>query len=526
MWILRFLTGPTAGQTVALKKASTLIGRGPNCDVRIPSPSISKEHTRIELFEDKVIVSDAGSRNGTYLNGVQIRTAKAVSGDRIAIHDIIAEIHLVPENWAPMPQMPRNFHPQVSGNTAINYQYESQMEPPPPAPRTSKLPEVIARSQEFLDKEILPGVLKLPEMFDFAYVLGGFMLLFIVLVTSLSTIPLIRILKVSIEEESQRHALTIATTLASANKPAIIAGTDSAVSVDIATSRPGVKKALVISNLDGNIIAPATLAGTYPQLDYVHEGRKLGKESVKQIDDDTIIAMVPISIYSPEKGEVSVSAYAVVYFDMSAMAVDNSQIISLFITTLFIALVVGSILFFFLYKVVEHPFRSLNNQLDVALKEGRDTVSVTYRFPALQTLSDNISSTLTRALNGSENASGKAIEHDRNREISNLVQLMGFATVGVHAHDLTIAAVNPAFESRTGISAEKAAHMTVNEISDQALKLSIKDLIERLDQNPDELASNELEFSGEDFNIVAQAVFGTAKIAYYLIVLLPVEEGE
>jgi hypothetical protein len=118
------------------------------------------------------------------------------------------------------------------------------------------------------------------------------------------------------------------------------------------------------------------------------------------------------------------------------------------------------------------------------------------------------------------------MEHDRNREIANLVELIGFAAIGIHAHDLSIASVNQAFESRTGMSATQLGALTVNEINDQALKLSVKDLIERVDQAPDSIASNELEFSGHNFQVVAQAVFGTTKISYYIVVLLPTEEGE
>ena len=106
MWILRFLNGPLAGQVVPLSKHSMLIGRSPSCDVKIPSGNVSKEHTRIEVFDDKVIVSDAGSRNGTFLNGVQIRSSKAKSGDKIAIHDIFFEIQKVPEQWAQQYRQP------------------------------------------------------------------------------------------------------------------------------------------------------------------------------------------------------------------------------------------------------------------------------------------------------------------------------------------------------------------------------------------------------------------------------------
>src|SRR5262249_52788377 len=155
-----------------------------------------------------------------------------------------------------------------------------------------KLPHWAQRSRAYMDDHVLPGVYKIPEMFEFKWVLAGFMFLFILTVTSLSTIPLIRILKSSVEQQSQQHALTIATTLARVNRQALKDGMDTAVTVDIAITRPGVKKALIISNLDGNVISPPSLAGTFPDLPFIHEARKLNKEAVKQIDDNTVAAVV------------------------------------------------------------------------------------------------------------------------------------------------------------------------------------------------------------------------------------------
>jgi hypothetical protein len=542
MWILRFLNGPLAGQIVPLTKHSTLLGRAPNCDVKLPSGNVSKEHTRIEVFDDKLIISDAGSRNGTFLNGIQIRSSKAKSGDKIAVHDIIFEVQQVPENWRPQFNNPYAAYGtpagrsggQIAGNVAYQMHPGYAPEPPEDAPAGSplaglmqdKLPRWTAQSQAYMERVVLPGVYRLPEMFEFKWVLAGMMAVFILMVTALSTVPLIRILKASIEEESQQHAMTIATTLARVNIPALAQGLDSGVNVDIAASRPGVKKAYILSNVDGNIIAPAAQAGVFPDLPYVHEGRKLDKESVKQVDDNTVVAMVPVRFYNAETGSQAITAWAVVHYDMSSLAVDNSQVLSLFITTLFISLLLGFVLFYFLYKMIEHPIREMNVQLDTALKEGHETVSVRYMFPALQLLVSNVSSALSRAVNGSEQNQGpRALEHDRNREVANLVELIGFAAMGVRAEDLSVAAANQAFESRIGMSAAQLTTLSVNEINDQALKLSVKDLIERLDQNPDELASNELEFSGLNFQVVAQAIYGSAKIAYYLIVLLP-KEGE
>lgn len=540
MWIIRFLNGPLAGQIVPLTKSSTLIGRAPNCDIKIPSGSVSKEHTRIEIFADKVIISDAGSRNGTFVNGVQVRSNKAKSGDKVGIHDILFEVQQVPDSWAQRFQQPYQVYgqPPIQGNVAY------QQGPPPnfsanpsddPAdygvasdePLSMKIPRLVDAASNYIDRVAMPAIYQLPEMFEFRWVLAGFMATFIFLVTMLSIIPLTRILQTSIEEESQHHALTIATTLARINRPFLISGQETASNVEIATSRPGVKKAYIISNIDGNIIAPSSNAGSYPDLPFIHEARKDSKEAVKQIDSNTVIAMVPVQVFNQDTGSPAVTHWAVILYDMTTLAVNSSQILSLFITTLAIALTLGILLFLIFYKLIEYPIRSMNEQLDLALKEGQETIHVSYNFPAMQLLASNVSSALTRALHGSGEPAHKGIiEHDRNREVMNLVELIGFAAMGIRAADLTIAAVNQAFETRIGISGSQLTTMAVNELNDQALKLSIKDLIERIDQNPDEMASNELEFSGLNFQIVAQAVFGSAKIAYYLIVLLPAGEGE
>src|SRR4051812_48816458 len=136
MWILRFLNGPLAGQIVPINKDSMLIGRAPNCDVRIPSPNVSKEHTRIELFDDKLIISDAGSRNGTFLNGVKVRSSKGRNGDKIGIHDIFIEVQKVPDQWAarlaqPYPPQYGGPPPAYGGGPAYQMQAMAQGGPEP-----------------------------------------------------------------------------------------------------------------------------------------------------------------------------------------------------------------------------------------------------------------------------------------------------------------------------------------------------------------------------------------------------------
>ena len=559
MWALRLLSGPMAGQIFPLKSGTNTVGRAPHCEVKLPSSGVSKEHAKLDVLEGKIVLVDLKSRNGTFVNGVQIKSSKIKSGDKIAFHDMMMEIHQLtaqqlqqyqafaarmqqrrppPSTAAPPPSS--SYH----GNVAFQPQpYPQGMQAPnafAASPADSHMPEgqraptfagpgnkleFLNWLRNYVDTVMLPGVYRLPELLEFRLVLMGFMAAFIFFTTSLSSIPLMTILKSSIERESQRRALTIARTLAQINRPALMQGLESSVSIDIAAREPGVEKALIISHIDGNVIAPASLAGTYPDLPFIHTARRLGKESVEQINSSRIGALVPIEFFNAETGANQTAAYAVVIYDMGALSVDDGRTLSLFIQTFAIALIIGSILFFFMYKIIEFPIVRLNSQLDTALREGQSDVQTTYQFPALVNLVSNINSALSRV--GAAASSGGSPQHERDRhsEMTNIVELMGFGALAVSGHDLTITAVNPAFEQRTGTSASTLVHNTVDKITDQALKLSLQDLIERLNTSPDQMATNDLEFSGQNFQIAGQAVFGNQRVAYFLFVLLPTDGG-
>jgi DNA-binding winged helix-turn-helix (wHTH) protein len=47
----------------------TLVGRGEECGLRLPSTGVSRIHARIRADEHAVWVSDEGSKNGTWVNG-------------------------------------------------------------------------------------------------------------------------------------------------------------------------------------------------------------------------------------------------------------------------------------------------------------------------------------------------------------------------------------------------------------------------------------------------------------------------
>lgn len=77
----------TVGEEFDLDSTPLTVGRGAQNDVSIEGDEFaSAHHARVEPRRDGVWVSDAGSTNGTYVNGVRIdRPRKLAQGDVVRV---------------------------------------------------------------------------------------------------------------------------------------------------------------------------------------------------------------------------------------------------------------------------------------------------------------------------------------------------------------------------------------------------------------------------------------------------------
>ncbi|WP_343716465.1 FHA domain-containing protein [Inquilinus sp.] len=62
------------------------IGRSDDCQLSLDDPLVSRRHATLDVRTDGVMLSDLGTRNGTYLNSVRINGQSEVQdGDKITI---------------------------------------------------------------------------------------------------------------------------------------------------------------------------------------------------------------------------------------------------------------------------------------------------------------------------------------------------------------------------------------------------------------------------------------------------------
>src|SRR4051812_15473907 len=52
--------------------ADTVIGRSPECNLKIASSLVSRKHCRITITDTQVSIRDFGSANGTFVDGKQV----------------------------------------------------------------------------------------------------------------------------------------------------------------------------------------------------------------------------------------------------------------------------------------------------------------------------------------------------------------------------------------------------------------------------------------------------------------------
>ena len=68
------LSGKHSGKRLTLSGEEAVIGRDDDCQVRLTSQEISRRHCRIVMTGETIVVTDLGSRNGTFINDIAIQS--------------------------------------------------------------------------------------------------------------------------------------------------------------------------------------------------------------------------------------------------------------------------------------------------------------------------------------------------------------------------------------------------------------------------------------------------------------------
>jgi len=138
---------------INLPMGEIIIGRGPECYLRVDEPMVSRRHARLRVSQTSVTLEDLGSRNGSRVNGINATSVVTLnSGDILGIG---TQQFTLDREDDPSPHRPTVTHmpdwTQKSGNTAVSVAQsfsDVNVSPvsvgPPPAPPANGPGPVVA----------------------------------------------------------------------------------------------------------------------------------------------------------------------------------------------------------------------------------------------------------------------------------------------------------------------------------------------------------------------------------------------
>ena len=89
---LMIVAGEGMGTKFGLSPGEVVIGRGEKADIRIKDVKASSRHCKIFVQEDRIVVTDLKSRNGTFVNGIAQPMTDLTPGDRLVVGTTVFEL--------------------------------------------------------------------------------------------------------------------------------------------------------------------------------------------------------------------------------------------------------------------------------------------------------------------------------------------------------------------------------------------------------------------------------------------------
>lgn len=543
MWTIRFLSGPLVGKSFELKE-HLLFGRDSACDVIITEQGVSKQHAEITVTDGEVIIRDLGSSNGTFVNGYKIKNQKLKLGDKVSFYQVVAEVGigqasiLLPVLGAVDSAAEKGLSIRAEGNptpsntpggqwAAPSLAQNGEGRPieggePKPKRKIESPDQLVDSATAFINEKVMPNVYQMTEHLSFRTLFLGVMAVFLIAVTVLSVIPLYMVTSESVQNEAFLRAVSVARGVANINESRFRDGEMQRFTTDMTFKERGIEDVYVIGR-DGVVLAPLEQSGAAPKhVSFARKVRGQPREFVESVGT-SVLAAVPIIIFDPDQQQNVAKAHVVVSYSPEVLSFNDARLFSLFIQVLVIGLIVGGLLFYILYKLIEYAFRSIYRGLDEAIRAGADQVVVNFNFPIVQDLVTIMNSLLARVQNS--DPSPLSTVSNRSVELKNILDLMPYPSLMVRK-DRSIVHVNSAFCQMLNVQSDQLSQKSIFEIPDQAMQQNLNFLMDQSFLNTSQVVTDSLDISGHQFLISCQAITLEAdEVDAFVLSISPHEEA-
>jgi transcriptional regulator with GAF, ATPase, and Fis domain len=115
--------GPDRGARVASRSDELSIGSAEGNDLRLTDPAVSRHHCALHADERGLCIIDLGSRNGTFVNDVELVSAYVRSGARIRIGQSTVQVRVLDRDLQQPISSGDRLGPLIGGSPAMRRMY-------------------------------------------------------------------------------------------------------------------------------------------------------------------------------------------------------------------------------------------------------------------------------------------------------------------------------------------------------------------------------------------------------------------
>jgi hypothetical protein len=488
----------------------------------LSSGKVSKRHCALMVARNEVLLRDEGSTNGTFVNGTLIRKLALKPGDKVGVGEFVLEL-----TSTSMPMTQPQFNSVATPLPLSN------------APQTAHLrhESVVAAPDDFAGKvkftfegKVMPFFYGSLMKNEYRSIVSALFLVMVVAAVIGTAVPMSDLAENSVRTEAMLRAKVIAREVADRFSPAIASHAESQIDLSFLENEETVKM-VVITDTNLQIIAPQArinqvLGGGREAAFAVRAAKEFKEGREKGIGgllSDHVAAFVePIKVTDPKQVKSFVAAMVVVSIDFSSNALSSGELGVSYGIGFLIAGILGFLAFSILMRLTMKPFEVLNDDLDQVLRGELPKVTHEFKIEELNSLWNNINSTVQRASKGKASHSLNSDDEvmvNWDQEFASVRALSEAGQQGFIAFDSKMVAVamNPLFSELSGIRMDNIGH-NINQVArDQAFISLGKDIYERVQSSPSRSALDEFEFSGVLYSVVAVGVGPAHQMGFAMI---------
>lgn len=370
MYKLISLRGLAGLKEFPLKEGKNTIGRGEECDIRLDSEFISKQHAVITVKGPEMTIEDLKSRNGTFLNGVMIQTAKLKPGDHVSFQEIVLELR---------PMIPQ----------------KTSLQP--------KVAQPLSKWGQFGSQVINPYLEKLAERIEWKYLTLALFLLFIGISFLVTVPPTVTEMQTKIQTETIKRAELIVRRIARENQKYLTIQNNTLVpdllnlSTALARDEERILSAYIVDPLTKKIVAPAEkLNQTLDEAGPILRGAETKKMSIEKLDSNRIVISYPIFVYSPQENQEVSAAVVQAIFNTEGVGLIPSEYSALLLKSLLFLLLIGVFFYFSFIQLTSLEFKKIYTEIESAADKGYRHLELRTKFEEVKSIVHSVNKVFKR----------------------------------------------------------------------------------------------------------------------------------